>query len=64
MDDLEIMIDLVHDKYKKVFTDYGELAELISKEFKVSISSADIWNYYEPEVQDKLIHNRVLQINY
>lgn len=62
--DLEVMIDLVHSKYNKVFTDYKELANIINKEFSCNITDGDIWNYYEPEVQDKIIHSQVLQINY
>lgn len=62
--DLEVMIDLVHSKYNKVFTDYKELSDIINKEFNCNTTDSDIWNYYEPEVQDKIIHSQVLQINY
>ena len=35
--DLEMFIDLVEDKYQKVYTDYKELAEVINKEFNTNI---------------------------
>ncbi len=62
--DLEVMIDLIHDKYRKVFTDYKELARLISLEFKTQVHESDIWQYYEPEIQDKIIQMRTLNIQY
>lgn len=65
---LEIFIDLIEDKYNKVFTDYKELAEVISKDFKVHVNENDVWNYYENyyclEIKDKEIHNKSLGINY
>lgn len=61
---LEIMIDLMHEKHNKVFFDYKELAEVINKEFNTNYTEQDIWMYYEPETQDKMIHNNVLKINY
>lgn len=63
---LEVFIDLMHHKYKRVFTDYKELANLINDTFYTDYTEQDIWNYYEPpeEQLDKQIHNKTLNIRY
>ena len=63
---IELFISLTEKKYNKVFTDYKELSKVISKDFKIQITEKDIWNYYEPgiEEEDKRIHNKSLNIHY
>lgn len=66
---LEVAIDLVEDKYKKVFTDYQELAEKICLNFKVDVTKEQILEYYEEyycqiEKQDKKVQVKNLGINY
>lgn len=60
----QIGIDFCTQKYNKVFTDYTELAQVINLEFGEQVTAEDIWNYYEPESSDKIVHNSSLKINY
>jgi hypothetical protein len=61
---IEVMIDLVQDKYDKVYTNYEELAEVINKNFNTKVSENDILNYYENyydiDLEDKKIHYKTL----
>lgn len=66
--ELEIYIDLIEDKYKKVFSDYQELADKINLNFGTTFDKEDINAYYEKyymmEVEDIKLQVKNLGINY
>ncbi len=45
--ELEVYIDLVEEKYKKVFTDYQELADKINLNFGTTFDKEDVEHYYD-----------------
>ena len=57
---LEIYIDTVHQKYRKVFTDYEELATRINENFNFDCTASEILSYYEEEDM-KLIYKHCVE---
>lgn len=45
--ELEVYIDLVEEKYKKVFTDYQELVDKINLNFGTTFDKEDVEHYYD-----------------
>ncbi len=66
--DLEMFIDLIEAKNNKVYSDYKELAEVISRDFEVLVTEEEVWDYYDNyyciSARDKEIHNNSLGIIY
>lgn len=66
--ELEIYIDLVEDKYKKVFSDYQELADKINLNFGTKFDKEDVSHYYDKyymmESEDIKLQVKNLGINY
>ena len=66
--ELEIYIDLVEEKYEKVFSDYQELAEKINLNFGTTFDKEDVEHYYDKyymlETEDMKLQAKNLGINY
>lgn len=58
------MIDLIEQKYRKVFTNLSELCKVINSEFNTNMSEADIYSYdkkyYDIDSEDKKIHYKCI----
>ena len=65
---IEVMIDLIEEKYHRVFTNYSELADKININFCINISTEDIIQYYEKyydvDIKDKELITKNLNILY
>lgn len=61
---IEICIDKIEAKHRRVFTNYQELSELIRTDLQENISASDILEYYEKyyccESLDKRIHLKAI----
>lgn len=62
-EELDIMIDLVYDKYKGINGDYDLLCRLLKAEFDVEVSSRDIWAHFEPNIEEEELDRVLLYKN-
>lgn len=66
--ELEVYIDLVEEKYNKVFSDYQDLADKINLNFGTIFAKEDVEHYYDKyylqEEEDMKLQFKNLGLNY
>lgn len=56
---LEIAIDQTYINHKHLHGDYAAVAKLISESFYCDCTERDIWNYFEPGIEELELEARL-----